>query len=84
MGIEEVQNALTQHLAGLVSADVKEIDPATPLASLGVASMALVELFVFIEKEFGLELMAAGLQREDLESVETLAKAVARNLPDGK
>lgn len=79
-GLEEIRNALVNHLAVVLSVDASTIEASTPLDSLGVASMALVELFVFIEKEFGLELMSAGLVREDLESVDSLAAAVERGL----
>ncbi|MCF7848314.1 MAG: acyl carrier protein [Kiritimatiellales bacterium] len=80
MNIEEIENRLIGHLAAILSVQADEIAPDASLEALGVASMALVEMFVFIEKEFGLELMSAGLEREDLATVHSLAQAVARNI----
>ena len=80
MNTEEIENKLIGHLAAILSMDAGEIEASASLEALGVASMGLVEMFVFIEKEFGLELMSAGLEREDLKSVHTLAEAVARNI----
>jgi acyl carrier protein len=80
MSIEEIEGKLMGQLSALLGLGDGCIQPSSELASLGVESMALVEMFVFIEKEFGLELMSAGLEREDLATVHSLAAAIARNI----
>ncbi len=60
-------------ILGLPPAGVK---PDVPLHTLGMDSMSFVELLVFIEKKFKLNLMATGLNKEDFQSVRALARRI--------
>ncbi|KAF3981385.1 MAG: hypothetical protein HFP81_03315 [Methylococcales symbiont of Hymedesmia sp. n. MRB-2018] len=50
-----------------------EITPDTELSSIGVDSFSLMELVLFIERQFGLELPAESLTAENIASVKTLS-----------
>jgi acyl carrier protein len=76
-----IVDKLAGHLGAVLGVDASEVKAASALTDLGVESMALVELFVFIENEFRVELMSAGLEREDLATVQSLAEAIYRALP---
>ena len=42
--------------------------PNTSLESLGVDSISLVKIFVFIEREFGVSMIDSGVMRENVET----------------
>jgi len=48
-----------------------------PLHALGLDSMGFVDLLVFIEKEYGVPLMASGFSPADFSSLEAVANRVA-------
>ena len=43
---------------------------------LGLDSLGLVELFVFIEKEFQIQLMESGISQEDIKKIDSLAESI--------
>ena len=43
---------------------------------LGMDSLGLVELFVFIEKEFKINLMESDISQEDIMKIDSLAKSI--------
>lgn len=57
-----------------------EMEPTTPLASVGLDSMAVMQLLLLIEESFGLWLPESGLTRESLRDVRSLAGVVASHL----
>jgi acyl carrier protein len=57
-----------------------EMEPTTPLASVGLDSMAVMQLLLLIEESFGLWLPESGLTRESLRDVRSLAGIVASHL----
>ena len=48
-----------------------------PLHALGLDSMGFVDLLVFIEKEYGVPLMASGFSQADFSSLEAVANRIA-------
>jgi len=76
MKAETIQTELTQRIADILSVEPDAVDAEAPLHTLGVDSMRMVEMLVFIEKQYGVDLMAAGLKREDVASVAALARSV--------
>jgi len=80
MESSDIQIKIIQQLAVLLDKDTASITPDTLLVSLGMDSMRLVELFIFVEKEFGVELISSDMQPDDLKSPAALAASIARNL----
>ena len=76
--LSEIADMLRDEIADLVGASFAEIGADMPLHELGVDSLGLVELFVFIEKQFGIVLMESGITQEDLRTVATLSARIAR------
>jgi acyl carrier protein len=73
-----IQQDLIQRIADILSEEPATIDPEAPLHTLGLDSMRMVEVIVFVEKRFGVDLMDSGLRREDVASVAALARTVER------
>ena len=76
--MEKIQMELAERIADLLSVDTAEIDVETPLHALGLDSLRMVEMLVFIEMQYGVDLMASALQPEDIASVSALACTVER------
>jgi len=75
--LSSIETALIREIATILSVDEASLTRETSLQSLGLDSIRFVEILIFIEKEFDVRLMEAGLTRDDLSSVATLAKCVA-------
>jgi acyl carrier protein len=76
----EIEQALIGEAASLLPDTPDPITRDTPLDRLGLDSMRLFELFVFVERTFGLRLLDAPLTRADLESIGTLARHIGGRL----
>jgi acyl carrier protein len=63
----------------LLDPDV-EMGPTTPLWTVGLDSMAVMQLLLLIEECFGLWLPESGLTRDNLRDVRSLAGVVAHHL----
>ena len=79
--IADIEDKLIREVAAILSREPAEIDPAKPLAELGIDSLSFVEMLVFIEKAFALNLVEAGLVQEDLRTIRTIAQRIARSFP---
>ncbi|MFA7403111.1 MAG: acyl carrier protein [Pelobacteraceae bacterium] len=80
MTTQEIENILIQGIASIKNIDAAEITPGKPFHELGIDSLGFVEILVFIEKNFKLELIASDLAKKDFESVQSLALFINRNL----
>lgn len=78
MNTASVQTDLIRRVADILSIDPSAVDANAPLHTLGLDSMRMVELIVYIEKTFGVDLMGTGLKKEDVASVSALAATVNR------
>ena len=56
--------------------NIKDIDEAVPLTSLGLDSLNVVDIFMGLEREFGIELDEADLDMSVVESVKSLVAYV--------
>lgn len=74
--MEKIQQELTRQIAGILSVEPDVVDVNAPLHSLGLDSMRMVEIIVFIETQYGIDLMSSGLKREDVASIAALARTV--------
>ncbi len=78
--MSEIEDLLIQEVATITGNAPGNIRADAPLHTLGLDSMGLVEVLVFIEKRFALRLMETGLSQEHLETLKALAASVAREL----
>ena len=72
----EVERRLIAEVARSLSIEPAELTQETHLASIGINSMILVRLFVFIEGAFNINLMEAGCSRADLQDIGSLAARI--------
>jgi len=77
---KEIEARLAGRLAALLGTGEEVVRGDASLQSLGMDSMRFVELFIFIEQEFGVELISTDMRRSDLETPRALAASIARNL----
>ena len=73
---DEIEDKLVQEIAAILSTDAAKIKPDVPLHALGIDSMSFVEILVFIEKTFKLQLIESGLTREDFATIRSLARCI--------
>jgi acyl carrier protein len=78
--ISEIESILINEAASLLSMPPEQVTGETPLLSLGIDSLRLFELVVFIEKKFGINLLDAPLGRRDLENIRALSQHIAARL----
>ncbi len=78
MDPSQIEAKLTRQIASILSVEVKDIKPEAPLHTLGVDSLSFVELLVFIEKEFQINLMESGLRAEDFKTIRSLSGRISR------
>jgi acyl carrier protein len=80
MSPEEIEKKLIGEFATILGKDPAAIEADTPLHSLGVDSLGLVEVLVFIEKTFSLNLMESGLSKKDFKTIGSLAGCIEKEL----
>ena len=72
----QIQTELLNRMAEILSIEPASIDAEAPLHTVGVDSMRMVEMIVFIEQQYGINLMSSGLKAEDVASIAALARTV--------
>jgi acyl carrier protein len=77
--VQEVELKLTEFVASITNRDLATIGPDTPFQELGIDSLGFVEILVFIEKTFKLQLIASDLTKKDFETIHTLASFISRS-----
>lgn len=80
MTTQEIEHILIQGISSIKNMEPAEIISEKPFHEMGIDSLGFVEILVFIEKTFKLELIASDLTREDFASVHSLASFISRNL----
>jgi len=78
MSVEQIEELLIAEVANILSLDPQTVTADAPLHSLGMSSMAFVELLVVIEKAFDLKLMETDLTRDDFQAIRSLALRISR------
>lgn len=78
MNVTEIQDKLVAEVAVILSIDPSTIKPEAPLHTMGIDSLLFVEILVVIENTFNLNLMEAGLSREDFQSIHSLAECISK------
>lgn len=78
--VSEIERTLVAEITTILSGTLGEVTPETPLHTLGLDSLRLFELFILVEKQFGLSLLDGPLTRQMLESPASLAMHIAGRL----
>lgn len=81
LSLQTIEDRLCTEIQVLLALKPGGIQPETTLQSLGMDSLRLVSLLIAVEKTFGINLMEAGLKREALQSVRSLAAAIFSGKP---
>ncbi len=77
---QQMATELTNQIASMLGLDEEKITPETNLDSLGIDSIRLMEILIFIEREYGIKMMDAGLDQDTLRNSSSLAARVAEIL----
>ncbi len=75
MNKEQIEKDLSEYIKALTGTDI-DIQTETKLADLDVDSISLVKIFVFIERNFGISLLDAGLSKDQIETFGALVKSI--------
>ena len=76
LSIEAIENDLIQFLRESIVSETLEFNKNTPLNSLGIDSFNLIQILLFIERRFKVNLPDAVLTQENLKSVAAVALCV--------
>lgn len=80
MTVQDIEKKLVQGISSITNKDVSTIAMDKPFHDLGIDSLGFVEILVFIEKTFKLQLIATDLTRKDFETIHSLASFISRKL----
>jgi len=78
-----LQEKISSYLYKRFLAKGVQLKPSTPFAELGIDSMTVVELVMFIEEEFGIVIPADQLTSVNLKSLQSLVACAMENQPKG-
>jgi len=77
----EIEKKLIEGIAAITGKDPSVIKTDVPFHTLGIDSLSFVELLVFVEKTFTIQLIGTDLTKKDFETVQALASFISKNLP---
>lgn len=77
---EEIETKLLEGISAIMSIDSSSIAPDIPFKELGLDSLGFVEVLVFIEKTFKLNLVELDLTKKDFETINSLATFISKKL----
>lgn len=80
MTITEIENKLIEGIASILNQDATTVTPEKPFPELGIDSLGFVEILVFIEKTFKLQLIASDLTKKDFETIHALATFISKRV----
>lgn len=76
MTSKDIEDKLIQGIASITNKDKSSIASDIPFHKLGIDSLGFVEILVFIEKTFNLQLIESGLNKKDFETIHSLASFI--------
>jgi acyl carrier protein len=76
--VKEIERTLIAEAANILSVDPTTVTVDTAFQSLGMSSMAFVELLVVIESTFDVKLMETDLSRNDFQTIGSLALRISK------
>ena len=77
---QQIEATLQEGIASIIDAEASSLAVDRPFHELGIDSLGFVEILVFIEKNFKLQLIQSDLTRKDFESIRSLAAFIRKNL----
>ena len=77
VSVREIEEILMTEVANILSIDRATVTADAPLHSLGMNSMAFVELLVVVENTFDLKLIETDLKKEDFQAISSLASRIS-------
>ncbi len=80
MTVQEIENIMLEGISSIISADRESLAADRPFHELGIDSLGFVEILVFIEKTFKLQLIQSDLTKKDFSTVRSLASFIQKNL----
>lgn len=78
MTFQDIKEKLIDQISMTTGEKAEDISSDMMMHDIGMDSLGLVELFVFIEKEFNIQLMESGIPQEDIMQVDSLARSIER------
>lgn len=76
MTVQDIEQKLVEGISSITNKDKAAIAADKPFHELGIDSLGFVEILVFIEKTFKLQLIASDLTKKDFESIHTLSSYI--------
>jgi acyl carrier protein len=76
--VKKIEKVLITEAANILSIDPATVTVDTAFQSLGMSSMAFVELLVVIESAFDVKLMETDLSRNDFQTIGSLALRISK------
>jgi acyl carrier protein len=80
MTVKEIEDTLIKGIASILSKNESSVASDLPLHQLGIDSMGFVEILVYIEKTFKLQLIESDLTKKDFETIHALASFISKQL----
>jgi acyl carrier protein len=74
--VKQIKEKLIEQIALTIGEEPDLINSSMLMHELGMDSLGLVELFVFIEKEFNIKLMESGISQEDIMKIDLLTESI--------
>jgi acyl carrier protein len=79
--LEDIRSRLEEYLRANAASDDLELTPATPLLDVWFTdSIQILEMVVFLEETFAIEVARADINAENFQTLETLLRFVARRV----
>lgn len=80
MTVQDIEKQLIQGISSITNRDTSMVAPDKPFHDLGIDSMGFVEILVYVEKTFKLQLITTDLTRKDFETIHSLASFISRKV----
>jgi len=76
----EIEKQLVDEISVILGLPPESVKVDEPLHTFGIDSLNLVEILVFIEKTYSLNLMESGLEQKDFKTIQSLARVIDQKL----
>ncbi len=77
---KEIEEKLIDGISGILSVERSSVDADVPFKEMGLDSLGFVEVLVFIEKTFNLNMVETDLTKKDFETLNSLATFLSNKL----
>jgi acyl carrier protein len=80
LNYDKICTELLEFVHSQIVAEGIEVDQLTELNSIGIDSFSLIEIVLFIERQYGIVLADESLVPENLKSIDTIALTIVQQL----